>query len=135
MVAPSHAASLSYFNEASFVVIKNGLRLEGGAGPRADLISSTELPFLAGIVAGAFFTALYLKEFRIYGMPPLRQLLSAIAGGVMLGLGARIAGGCNLKFIAGGLPLMSYQALMFVVSMTAGAYLGTIFLKRVIIKV
>jgi uncharacterized membrane protein YedE/YeeE len=133
--APSHAMSLSYFNEASFSVMTNGLRMEGGAGPRTDLISFTELPFLFGIIVGSFLTALYLREFKIYGIPPLRQLFSAIAGGIMLGLGARIAGGCNLKFVVGGLPLLSYQALAFVISMSVGAYLGTILLRRVVLKI
>lgn len=134
-VAPSHTMSLSYFNQASFSVIRNGLRMEGGAGPGTDLISFTELPFLLGIIVGSFVTAIYLREFKIYGIPPLKQLFSAIVGGVMLGLGARIAGGCNLKFVAGGLPLLSYQALAFVLSMIAGAYLGTILLRRVVLKI
>ena len=92
----------------------------------------TELPFMAGILGGALLTSLFLKEFRVYGLPPWRQGLTAFTGGILIALGARLANGCNIKFLLGGLPLLSIEALLFVMSMLLGAWHGAQILPLVI---
>lgn len=134
LAAPGHAAQLEYFRTPSLVVQSGEAILTGGAGPRIDLIFFSEMPLLVGIVAGSFFTALYLREFRIYGLPPARQGLTAFVGGLLVALGARIAGGCNIKYVLGGLPLLSYQAMLFAVGMVAGAWLGARLLSRIFFR-
>ena len=124
LVAPAHAAGLRLFRQNSLSVVVAGSPLAGGAGPRPDIISLTQLPLFIGIIAGAFLTALALKEFRIYGMPPKRQLASALAGGLLMGMGARMASGCNLTFVLGALPVFAFQGFLFVAAMTLGAWAG-----------
>lgn len=134
LLMPSHAAGLLYFIEDSVIAVVSGVTVSGGAGPRTDIIVMTELPLLIGIIAGSFLTALALREFRICGLPPKRQIASALAGGMLMGLGARIASGCNLKFVLGALPLLSLQGVVFVIAMIAGAYFGTHILKRLVLR-
>ncbi|MFH7319673.1 YeeE/YedE thiosulfate transporter family protein [Desulfurivibrio sp. D14AmB] len=133
-LAPAHLANLAYFTEPSLVVTRGETVLSGGAGPRVDLISFSELPLLLGIIIGSLLTALRLREFRFYGLPPLRQGVAALIGGILVALGARIAGGCNFKYLLGGLPLFSYQAMLFTMGMVAGAWLGARLLTRIILR-
>jgi len=133
---PSHAGGLQYFNQNCMsAVTSSGLKIAGGAGPRLDVIFFTELALITGIVAGAFATAVRFKEFKIYGFPPGFQPASAFIGGLLLAFGARIATGCSLKFIFGALPFLALQGIVFVVGMTGGAYLGTVMLKKLVIKI
>ncbi|HHO48381.1 MAG TPA: YeeE/YedE family protein [Desulfobacteraceae bacterium] len=110
---PGHVAGLAYFQENSVIFQAGETLITGGAGPRMDFISHTELALMVGIFSGALATALYYGEFRIYGLPPRRQATAALAGGILLAMGARIASGCNVKFFLGGLPLLAWQAIFF----------------------
>jgi len=133
--APSHTNGLEYFNRNCVsAVTASGLKVAGGAGPRLDIIFSTEMALVFGIVAGAFATAVSFKEFNIYGFPPRRQAVSAFVGGLLMAFGGRTASGCNLKFLLGALPLIALQGIVFVAGMTGGAYVGTVILKRIVIK-
>lgn len=131
---PEHVAGLAYFQENSINWLWGDTRVIGGAGPRLDYVSYTQLTLVAGIFSGAFAAALYYGEFKIYGLPPRRQGFSALAGGILLALGARIASGCNVFFFLGGLPLLAWQGLYFAVAAIIGSYLGTKILTRYVIK-
>lgn len=134
-IAPRHVESLSYFSEDTISIVVADTWISGGPAPKIDVITFTELALAAGIFIGAMATAVKLKEFRISGLPPLRQAVSAFVGGAFVGYGARIAGGCNLKFISGGLPLLAYEGAFFAAGLLGGAYLGTLLLKRFVIRV
>ncbi|MDF1614333.1 YeeE/YedE thiosulfate transporter family protein [Desulfurivibrio dismutans] len=134
LVAPGHVAQLAYFQQDSRVIETTGGRLTGGPGPRIDLIFISEIPLLLGIMLGALASALALKEFHLGPWPPRRQGMAAFAGGALVLLGARLAGGCNLKFILGGLPLLSFQAMLFAAGLVAGAWLGALLLPRIILR-
>ncbi|HOO53378.1 MAG TPA: YeeE/YedE thiosulfate transporter family protein [Methanothrix sp.] len=64
-----------------------------------------EVMLVAGIVIGAFLSASLSGEFRVetvpalwadqFGPDPFLRLTAAFAGGVLVGLGARWAGGCT----------------------------------------
>lgn len=134
LLAPQHAAQLEYFRQPSLVAVIEGQALTGGGGPQFDLIFFTETALLFGVLAGAFLTALRLGEFRVYGLPPWRQGMAAFGGGMLIALGARLANGCNIKHLLGGLPLLSIQAIVFVSGMLAGAWLGARLLPRIILR-
>ena len=134
LVLPDHVAGLAYFQADSVTFRVGDALLRGGAGPRPDFISVTELPLAVGIFAGALAAALYYQEFRIYGLPPRRQGLAALAGGMLLAFGARLATGCNIKFFLGALPLLAWQGLFFALATAAGAWLGTKILTRYIVR-
>jgi uncharacterized membrane protein YedE/YeeE len=134
LIAPSHAAGVLLFNQNSLAADLSGSAITGGAGPRVDIVFLTQIPLFIGIVSGAFLTAVILKEFRVYGLPPKRQLASAFVGGMLLGLGARMAAGCNLTFVLGAVPLFAFQGFVFAAAMVLGAYAGTWILRRFVIS-
>jgi uncharacterized membrane protein YedE/YeeE len=134
LVLPGHVAALSYFQEDSVAFRVEGILLSGGAGPRFDYISVTELALTAGIFLGALAAALHYREFRIYGLPPWRQGGAAFLGGMLLAFGARLASGCNVKFFLGALPLLSWQGIFFAGSTLVGVALGTKILIRCIVR-
>jgi hypothetical protein len=134
IVLPEHVAALTYFQKNSVSFQVGEILVSGGAGPRMDYISQTELSLMIGIFSGALAAALYYGEFKIYRLPPLRQSIAALAGGILLAMGARIASGCNLKFILGGLPLLAWQSFVFAAATVVGAWLGTQILLRYVIR-
>lgn len=87
------------------------------------------LLFDAAIVGGAFLSAVTAGEFR----PRLcvykpRVLVLALIGGLLMGVGARLAPGCNIGGVIGGIASFSLQGWVEAVSVVAGAYLGTRYL-------
>lgn len=128
--APSHVERLSYFTSNSVSAVISGINISGGATPGVDIITFTEMALIIGIIAGSFLTSVFLREFKIYGLPPKKHAISAFLGGMLLAYGARIAGGCNLKFIAGAVPLLSIQGIVFVAGMVIGSYFGTRAIKK-----
>lgn len=134
LLAPGHAAQLAYFRQPSLVVEIGSKTLTGGGGPQWDLIFFTETALIIGVLTGAFLTALRLGEFRISALPPWRQGMAAFGGGLLIAMGARLANGCNIKHLLGGLPLLSLQSIIFVGGMLVGARLGACLLPRIILR-
>lgn len=80
---------------------------------------------LTGIILGAMVTALINREFK-FNLPKGELIVWGIAGGLLLGIGARIGLGCAGAFfvrIAGG----DMGAWLYFSGMIGGAYLGVIF--------
>lgn len=134
LLVPAHAAEVEFFQKVSLEIISGELVMSGSAGPRWDLYANTEGALLCGILLGAFVNALLLKEFRLHGWPPLRQGIMAFGGGMLLALGARMAQGCNIKHLLGGIPLLSSQSILFVFCMLIGIKLGTLVLPRLLLR-
>ncbi|MHB1397332.1 MAG: YeeE/YedE family protein [Trichloromonadaceae bacterium] len=134
LLIPGHVATLEYFNQTSMVIVVGETLLRGGAGPRMDIVAYTEGALFMGVLLGAFINAVKLREFRIYGWPPPRQAGAAFAGGILIALGARMANGCNIKHVLGGLPLLSIQSLLFFGGLLVGAWLGARLLPRIILR-
>lgn len=78
------------------------------------------------LVGGAAISALLSDEFS-FKMPTLELGVSAVIGGVLMGIGARLALGCNIGAfftrVANGDP----SGWIFGVGMTGGAYVGVKF--------
>jgi uncharacterized protein len=78
-----------------------------------------------GIVLGALAAAGLAGRFAPSWRMPLRSLVAAIAGGLMLGYGARIAYGCNIGAYFGGIASSSVHGWVWFASAFAGNMLGT----------
>jgi uncharacterized membrane protein YedE/YeeE len=76
-----------------------------------------------GIFAGAFFSAMMSRQFKIRKAPPL-EYLKGIIGGILMGIGAAFAGGCNVGgfFTATGMLSLGGTAMM--IGLGAGAWIG-----------
>jgi uncharacterized membrane protein YedE/YeeE len=132
---PKHVAGLPYFQATSldYLTPFGGMRLTGGAGPRLDAIAAIQFPLIAGIVCGGALSALMLHEFKVYVRVPLRQCVSAVAGGVIMGLASRMAPACSVWHLFGGLPVLAGQSVLFLVGLLPGAWLGSRILTKAVV--
>ena len=135
-VLPEHVDGLAYFRaeSLSYRPPLGDLTLHGGAGPVLDGIAAIQFPLILGIVLGAACSAVMLREFRIYWRVPLRQCVSAVIGGVVMGAAARMAPACNVWHLLGGLPILAAQSILFVLGMVPGAWLGSRLLTRLVLR-
>lgn len=91
---------------------------------------SWEVIFLAGIVVGSFVSALLSGSFklaavpdeqwrRVFGTSVWKRWLVAFAGGIIIEIGAGIAGGCTSGLAVGGGLLLAPAAFLFMGGMFA----------------
>ncbi len=97
-IFPSHTADLLFFKEDRMRLLY-GTIMSSRVGTGADSVTITQIPFIFGIVIGSFLSSVHLGEFRIGNFPPGRQVLSALVGGNLMGIGSLMAGGCNVWHI------------------------------------
>lgn len=131
-----HFEGLSFFKKTPLHYLQpiTGKELSGGPGPQLDAIALIQFPLIFGIVAGSALSTTMLREFRIRWKLPARQYLSAAVGGVLMGLASRMAAGCNVWHLLGGLPIMALQSMLFLAGLIPGAWLGSRLLDRHVIR-
>ena len=78
-----------------------------------------------GIVLGAMLAAALAGRYAPVWRLPLRSLIAAVAGGLMLGYGARLAYGCNIGAYFSGIISGSLHGWLWLVFAFAGNVLGT----------
>ena len=111
----------------------------GFTGPTADTlfwtVAATSIPagfgtgLLAGVVAGSLLATLVAGEFSWVSLEGPRQTGRYLAGGVMMGIGGVLAGGCTVGAGLSGVSTASVAALLALGAMaisarTAGAILA-----------
>lgn len=77
-----------------------------------------------GIVVGALLAAGLAGRFAPVWRLPLRSVLAAIIGGLLLGYGARLAYGCNIGAFFSGVASGSLHGWLWLVSAFAGSAVG-----------
>ena len=75
--------------------------------------------FILAVPAGAWLSALGLKEFK-WKTPPAKEVLTVLFGSILMGIGAVIAGGCNLGHGVTGMSTMSLASLVAIISIVLG---------------
>jgi uncharacterized membrane protein YedE/YeeE len=78
-----------------------------------------------GIVLGAMLAAALAGRYAPVWRLPLRSLVAAVAGGLLLGYGARLAYGCNIGAYFSGIVSGSLHGWLWLVAAFAGNVLGT----------
>lgn len=136
LVAPGHVEGLAYFSlqPLDYTPPFSDRAIQGGPGPQLDAFAAIQYPLILGIVGGAMASALRLGEWRPRWRLPRRQLLSALAGGLLLGLAARMAPSCNVWHLWGGVPILALQSLLFVAGLLPGTWVGARLLTRFVIR-
>ncbi|MDY0189608.1 MAG: YeeE/YedE family protein [Desulfuromonas sp.] len=133
---PQHFAHLSYFHKQGFEYLLplSNQTLHAGAGPFWDGLALVQFPLIVGIIVGSTLSAIRMKKFNChFNIPPV-QLLSALIGGIIMGLAARMSTACNIWHLLGGLPLLSLQSILFTLGLIPGAWLGTLLFTRFVVK-
>jgi uncharacterized membrane protein YedE/YeeE len=78
---------------------------------------------LASLVPGAFLAAWRSGTLWIRG-ETVRRYAELALGGLLMGIGAAIAGGCNLGHSLVGVPLLSLGSIATTLAMAAGVFLA-----------
>ena len=114
-LSPEHFASLGYFKlvPLRYTPPLGSVPITGGPGPALDAVALVQFPLLAGILLGATWSALRLGEWRMRFRLPWRQVLSALLGGIIMGLASRMAPACNVWHLFGGIPMLALQSFLF----------------------
>ena len=103
----------------------------GFTGPTADslfwTVAATAVPagfgtgLLTGVVAGSLLAALPTGEFRWESLEGPRQTGRYLTGGMMMGVGGVLAGGCTVGAGLSGVSTASVAALLALAAMVASA--------------
>lgn len=78
-----------------------------------------------GVIVGALLASLAASQFKIKKIKSVSQVIAAIAGGLLMGYGARIAFGCNIGALFSGIASSSLHGWVFLVFMFVGAWIGS----------
>lgn len=105
----------AYFTEVKPAFNAQGFNLFKDPGSLTNL----------GIVVGALLAALLASQFRVKRLKSRRQVVAAVLGGLVMGLGARVAFGCNIGDLFTAVPSMSLHGWVFMVSIFLGAAAGS----------
>ena len=90
--------------------------------PMSPLLSSNSILDL-GLLWGAFIAAIMAKEFVLRLAPP-PELFKAFVGGILMGIGATLAGGCNVGGFYTSISAMSMSGIAMTVGLVVGTYIG-----------
>ncbi|WP_345588008.1 YeeE/YedE family protein [Streptomyces marokkonensis] len=91
------------------------------AGPvLADKTSLTDI----GIMIGAALAAAVGGTWALHRRIPWRTALAAVLGGVLMGIGARLAGGCNIGAYLAGIASGSLSGWLWGAFALAGTWVG-----------
>jgi uncharacterized membrane protein YedE/YeeE len=75
--------------------------------------------FIFAVPLGAFFSAYGLKEFR-WKIPPAKEFMTVFFGSIIMGIGAVIAGGCNLGHGITGFSTMALSSILAISAIILG---------------
>lgn len=92
------------------------------AEPLSPLLSTNSILTL-GLLWGAFGSALMSRQFSLRMAPPL-EMIKGIVGGILMGIGAAMAGGCNVGGFYAATSALSLGGLAMMVGLLIGAFLG-----------
>ncbi len=79
---------------------------------------------IVGIIVGAGAIAAIKKEFKIRMPRRPGTYAQVVAGGAVMGLGATVAGGCNIGHILTGVPHLAWGSLIAASFIILGNWLG-----------
>ncbi|MCF8056088.1 MAG: YeeE/YedE family protein [Desulfocapsa sp.] len=90
--------------------------------PKAFLGSSGSVIGI-GFIAGAFISACLGKDFALR-IPPYREMVKAVLAGIFMGIGAALAGGCNVGGMYNAIGNLAANGFTMWIGLVAGVVLG-----------
>ena len=76
-----------------------------------------------GFIAGAFISACLGKDFALR-IPPYREMVKAVLAGILMGVGAALAGGCNVGGMYNAIGNLAANGFTMWIGLVAGVLLG-----------
>ncbi|MFI9384316.1 YeeE/YedE family protein [Kutzneria sp. NPDC052558] len=101
-----------------WTIPKNAAALH--ASVLADRVSVMDF----GIMLGALIASALAGAFVLHRAVPWKMAVGAVIGGVLMGFGARMAGGCNIGAYFSGVASFSLHGWLWGVAAIAGTYVG-----------
>ncbi len=89
----------------------------------ANILKSSGSVIGIGFVGGAFVSAFLGNEFA-FRIPPVLELCKAVAAGIFMGVGAALAGGCNIGGMFNALGNLSAHGFAMWLGLIIGVILG-----------
>lgn len=89
-----------------------------------DFVPGPQEVLVLSIIAGSFVASLLSGSFRLR-FPRWSRLPYAVGGGLLMGVASRMAPGCNIANIVGGVGALSIHSIMAVMGMAVGVYFAT----------
>ncbi|MBK1788471.1 YeeE/YedE family protein [Prauserella cavernicola] len=77
-----------------------------------------------GIILGAAIAASLAGAWKIHSEIPWRTAVAAVLGGILMGIGARLAGGCNIGAYLGGISTGSLHGWLWGLFALGGTWIG-----------
>lgn len=96
----------------------------------AGILSHTGTMLNFGIIAGALLAALLASQFKFKKIKSIKQVVAAVLGGLLMGYGARLAGGCNIGALYSGISSLSLSGWVFALFLLVGAFIGSKLLAK-----
>lgn len=99
-------------------------------------IASSSIPagfgvgMVGGVFGGAFLSALVRRELAFASFSDAPQTLRYIAGGVLMGFGGVLAGGCTVGAGLSGVSMLSIAGIIALLSIAAGGLIADRALSR-----
>ncbi len=77
-----------------------------------------------GLLVGALISCLLAAQWKIRKIKHWKQVAAAVIGGLCMGFGAKIAGGCNIGGLFSSLPQFNLSGWVFLLFVFVGATVG-----------
>ncbi len=107
-----------------------GKAIDGVASTGGAFIPGIGWP-IVGMIIGGWLVARMEKENRTWAYYPWHVLVISFIGGAMFSYGTRLAGGCTLNHLLGGIPLLNIHSFITVAFMAVGGGVAFYFLSKV----
>jgi len=85
---------------------------------------------IVGMIIGGFLVSRMERENRSWADYSKKALFISFIGGAFFSYGTRLAGGCTLNHLMGGVPLMSIHSLVTIIFMAIGGMLGFVVMSK-----
>jgi uncharacterized membrane protein YedE/YeeE len=85
---------------------------------------------IIGIIIGALIASLLAKEFKLRMPKNPKTYLQVMVGGIMMGAGANLAGGCNIGHFLTGLPTLAISSIVASIFLILGNWTMAYILYR-----
>lgn len=83
-----------------------------------------------GIIFGALLATLLASQFKFKKIKNVKQIIAAVGGGLLMGYGARLAGGCNIGALFSSIASFSLSGWVFAIFLFVGAFIGSKLLAK-----
>jgi len=85
---------------------------------------------IVGMIIGGWLTTLWEGETRAWAHYSKKALIVSFIGGAFFSYGTRIAGGCTLTHLMGGIPFMGIRSFGSIIFMAIGGATGFVVMEK-----